>query len=31
VRKIAGQEMFGVACGGTFFPMSPADALEDLA
>jgi hypothetical protein len=31
VREIAGQEMFGVACGGTFFPMSPADALEDLA
>ena len=31
VREIAGREMFGVACGGTFFPMSPADALEDLA
>ena len=31
VREIDGQEMFGVACGGTFFPMSRADALEDLA
>ena len=31
VREVEGQEMFGVACGGTFFPMSPADALEDLA
>ena len=31
VRQIEGKEMFGVACGGTFFPMSPADALEDLA
>ena len=31
VREIEGREMFGVACGGTFFPMSPADALEDLA
>ena len=31
VREIEGQEMFGVACGGAFFPMSPADALEDLA
>ena len=31
VREIVGREMFGIACGGTFFPMSPADALEDLA
>ena len=31
VREIEGREMFGVACGGAFFPMSPADALEDLA
>ena len=31
VREIEGQEMFGVACGGTFFLMSPADALGDLA
>ena len=31
VREIEGREMFGIACGGAFFPMSPADALEDLA
>ena len=31
VREIDGQEMFGVASSGAFFPMSPADALEDLA
>ena len=31
VREIGGEEMFGIACGGAFFPMSPADALEDLA
>ena len=31
VREIEGREMFGIACGGAFFPMSPADTLEDLA
>jgi hypothetical protein len=31
VREVDGREMFGVASSGAFFPMSPADALEDLA
>ena len=31
VREVDGREMFGVASCGAFFPMSPADALEDLA
>jgi hypothetical protein len=29
-RAIDGERMFGVASGGGFFPMSRADALEDL-
>lgn len=30
-REIDGRRMFGVASGGAFFPMAPADALQDLA
>jgi hypothetical protein len=30
VRELEGRDMFGVASGGSFFAMSPADALEDL-
>ena len=31
VRDVDGTPMFGVAAGGCFFPMSPADAIEDFA
>ena len=31
VREIDGEALYGVASGGAFFPMSRADALEDLA
>jgi hypothetical protein len=31
VRQVEGRELFGVASGGAFFPMCPADALEGLA
>jgi hypothetical protein len=30
-RDIAGTRMFGVASGGEFFAMAPADSLEDVA
>ncbi len=30
VRDIAGEAFYGVVSSGAFFPMSPADALEDL-
>jgi uncharacterized protein len=29
-REVSGERMFGVASGGTFFPMTRADALENL-
>ncbi len=31
VREIQGERLFGVASGGTFFPMAAADAIEALA
>ncbi len=30
-REIDGVRMFGIASGASFFPMAPADSLEDLA
>ncbi|MFG1477573.1 DUF1285 domain-containing protein [Xanthobacter sp. V4C-4] len=31
VRAVAGREMFGIASGGAFFPILPADELDRLA
>ena len=30
-RVVAGEQMFGVASAGAFFPMAPADSLKVLA
>jgi hypothetical protein len=30
-RDVDGARMFGVASGGTFFPMAPAASLRDFA
>ena len=30
-REIGGQRMFGVASGGEFFAMAPADSLKEFA
>ena len=31
IRDIKGERLFGLASGGAFFPMAPADEIEDLA
>jgi hypothetical protein len=31
IRHIGGERLFGVASGGAFFPMAPADEIENLA
>jgi hypothetical protein len=30
LRDVAGKDMFGIVSGGAFFPMAPADEIEDL-
>jgi hypothetical protein len=30
-RDVAGRRMFGVASGSVFFPMAPADSLQEFA